>query len=336
MGIFKVRRPGLMSTIQDLGRVGHQSSGFSPAGACDFESAALANYLLDNDANCAVIEMTMQGMSFDVLQNTMMATAGANMELSINGQEFPIGRALSLKKGDRVKFGMVKEGLRTYLAVPGGFKGTEVLGSVSTHVRSGIGGFKGRALERFDILEHHGNDVLTFPYVIKKREQQIIRKIRIMKGPEYDRFSDEAKEKLVQEWYVIQNQSDRMGIRLDGEAITTIDGSHDIISAPTQMGNVQVPKNGLPIILLNDRQSSGGYTRIATVSKVDLLKLAQMRPGERFKFEMISIEKAQDLYTKKMDDLKMKRAIYADREHHHYRRVTAERVESLLGGAENE
>ncbi|MDO5457611.1 MAG: biotin-dependent carboxyltransferase family protein [Atopococcus tabaci] len=336
MGIIKVRRPGLMSTIQDLGRIGHQSSGFSPAGVCDFESAALANYLLENEADCAVIEMTMQGMSFDVLKNTVIATAGADMDLFINGELFPVGRALSLKKGDHVKFGVVKEGLRTYLAVPGGFKGTEVLGSVSTHVRSEIGGFKGRALERFDILENHGSDVQAFPYVIKKRERQIIRRIRIMEGPEYERFSEEAKEKLVDEWYVIQNQSDRMGIRLDGEAITTVDGSHDIISAPTQLGNVQVPKNGLPIILLNDRQSSGGYTRIATVCKVDLLKLAQMKPGERFKFEMISIEKAQDLYTKKMNDLKVRQAIYADREHRHYRRVTAERVESLLGGAENE
>ncbi len=336
MGLFKVRRPGLLSTIQDLGRTGYQSQGFSPAGAMDFESAILANDLLKNEMNAPVIEMTMQGMSFEVLQNTFIATAGAHMTVDVNGKSFPIGRVIALKQGDFVTFGRVKDGLRTYLAVPGGFKGDEVLGSHSTHVRSGIGGFHGRAIQRGDILNSYKTDRQVFPYVIKKKEPEIIRTIRIIEGPEYDRFSEDAKEKLVTEWYVIDNQSDRMGIRLNGDALNTIDGAHDIISAPTQLGNVQVPKNGQPIILMNDRQSSGGYTRIATVAKIDILKLSQMHPGERFMFKMISIDEALDLYVRKIKDLHDRRSIYADREFQYYRRREAEFVNELLEGAHYE
>lgn len=321
-----------MSTIQDLGRIGHQSSGFSPAGSVDYEASALANALLGNSEDKAVIEMTLNGMTLEVLKNTVIATAGADMALQINGQDYPIGRPIYLKKGDLVQFGMAKEGLRTYLAVPGGFVGQEVLGSVSTHYRSGIGGYEGRALEAGDLLDINGSKVTSFPYILKKEKQAVVREIRIIPGPEYDRFNQEARDRLVKDWYVIQNQSDRMGIRLQGPSVSTEDGAHDIISAPTQLGNVQVPKNGQPIILLNDRQSSGGYTRIATVAKLDLLKLAQMRPGERFKFSWIDIDQAQDLYKQKMQDIKNREALYTDRDFQYYRRIEAEKIDQLLKG----
>lgn len=327
---FKVIQPGLMTTIQDIGRRGHQALGFTTAGVLDYQSAILANQLVGNDSNSALIELTLQGISFEVLENTRMATAGAPMEYSLNGVKLPIGRSVSLKKGDFVAFGITHTGLRTYLAVSGGFFVEKVLGSVSTHVRSKIGPNGGSPIQAGDILFSRESERISYPWVIKEEIEKQTEKIRLIPGPEYQDFTEEAKKTLVRQPYVVQNDSDRMGIRLSGEGLETKTKEHDILSAPTQLGNIQVPKSGQPIILLNDRQTTGGYKRIATVAKVDIPKLVQKRPNETIHFEMIDLESASNLYKQKMEDLLTGKYLELDHEFTYFRRTQAEKINQLL------
>lgn len=327
---FKVTDAGILTTIQDLGRVGHQSVGISPAGVLDYKSAILANFLLNNDPNAAVLEFNLRGISFVVQKDITIATAGAPMKLTINEEVRSIGRAYSLSKGDFVSFGMTTEGMRTYLAVAGGFKVDDVLGSSSTHIRSNMGGFQGRALEVNDLLSYSGNNEIHFPLVVKEETAEKNNIIRIIEAPNYDSFTEESKMKLVDTQYEIGRSNDRMGIRLDGETLETRDGVHDVLSEPTQLGNIQVPKNGLPIILLSDRQTTGGYKRIASVIKVDLPKLVQLRPGEEIQFELVDLNTATELYKKEMQKILNKEYLNISSEFSDYRRVEADRIMELL------
>lgn len=327
---FKILDAGLLSTIQDLGRVGHQSSGISPAGALDYKSAILANQLVGNEPNTALLEMNLKGITFESFVDTTIATAGAPMKVLINQVERPVGRSLSISKGDVIEIGFTNVGMRTYLAVPGGFKVDEILGSAATHLRSKIGGFKGRALEGGDRLDFKGNFSSSFPYMVREFQEAVDSRIRIFPAANYEEFTPEAQKTLVDSAYVIGKNNDRMGMRLEGQGLTTISGDHDILSEPTQIGNVQVPKNGQPIILLSDRQTTGGYTRIASVAKVDLPKLVQMRPGDEVRFEMIDLSEASVLYKKEMLRILNREYLQADRQHEFFRRRKAERIEGLL------
>lgn len=327
---FKVTDAGILTTIQDLGRFGHQSVGISPAGVLDYKSAILANQLLNNDPNAAVLEFNLRGISFKVQKDTTIATAGAPMKLVINGEDHAIGHAISLSRGDFVSFGIATEGMRTYLAVAGGFKVDDVLGSSSTHMRSNMGGYQGRALEVGDHLEFNGSSEVNFPLTVINNENNTNKVIRILKAPDFEAFTEESKNKLVNTFYQISRSNDRMGIRLDGEPLKTTDGIHDILSEPTQLGNIQVPKNGLPIILLSDRQTTGGYKRIASVIKVDLPKLVQLRPGEEIQFELIDLETAVSLYKEEMKNIFNKKYLTINSNFSDYRRREAERVKQLL------
>lgn len=328
--VFLIKEPGLLSTIQDQGRYGYQSTGISPSGVLDYKSAILANQLVGNEPDEGVIEMTLSGMTFRVLKDTIIALAGASMEFTINGEKYPIGRSIPLAKGDLVKLGQVREGLRTYLAVAGGFKLKKVLGSHSTHLRTAMGGYKGRALEKGDKLPYNGDNKTYSPLVVKKEATLTDSTIRIVPGPNYDDLTDESKKALVNQPYTITRNSDRMGIRLDGHALETTDGVHDILSEPTQLGNIQVPKNGLPIVLLNDRQTTGGYKRMASVAKVDLPKLVQLGPNERIQFKMIDLKIASELYRSEIEKLFNKEYLTQDKDFVYYRRVKSERVEQLI------
>ncbi len=327
---FILKDSGLLSTIQDKGRFGYQSLGISPAGALDYKSAILANQLVNNKPEAAVIEMTLTGISFEVTKNTTIAAAGAKMTIQVNDRQYPIGRAISLAKGDQVRFGQATDGLRTYLAVAGGFLLAEVLGSYSTHLRTYMGGYEGRALKVGDILHYNGANNENYFKVAKKQTAVPNLKIRLIPGPNYDDFIQEAKETLVHQPYTITRSNDRMGIRLDGQPLKTKGGVHDILSEPTQLGNIQVPKNGQPIVLLNDRQTTGGYKRIASVAKIDLPKLVQLKPNEQVSFEMIPLEEAQVLYREEMENLLSGNNLTDDKAFNYYRRVEAERIQKLF------
>lgn len=327
---LKVLNPGLFSTIQDLGRIGYQSYGFSTAGALDYRSHMLANHLLDNNLSDSTIEMTLRGGTYLVQGDTMIATAGAKMEFKINGEKRRIGRAYQAAKGDVLEFGYAVEGSRTYLAVNGGFWVSEVLGSHATHTRSGIGGFKGRPLKQHDILE---NTNVTKQRKMKRTQlssfsDQTV--LRVIPGYQYEQFTDKAKDNLINEDYKLTKDSDRMGFRLSGPRLDTISGDHDIISEPMQLGSIQVPKNGQPIILLNDRQTAGGYTRIGTIAQVDLPKLVQLKPGANIRFETIDVKEATRLYQSDIEKILNDGYYEDDTNYVSFRRHISQRIDQLM------
>lgn len=294
---FKVLNPGMFSTIQDAGRFSYQTFGFSPSGVLDYRAHKLANRLLGNEDDAAVLEMTLQGVELLALKDTVISTSGAKAALTIDGSVYDHGTAVKVMKDETLKIGKCENGSRTYLAVSGGFDVPEILGSRSTHTRSGIGGFKGRTLKNGDILKAAGGDFSDGLKRIKSFESDNI--IRIIPGQQYDRFEEGVQKKLFNSEYKITKDSDRMGIRLDGPGLQT-DAGHDVLSEPTQLGSIQVPKNGQPIILLNDRQTAGGYVRIATVALADIPKLVQKSPGEKLTFKAVDVDEAVKLYKEEL------------------------------------
>lgn len=297
---FKVLNPGLFSTIQDAGRFSYQAFGFSPSGVLDYRAHKLANRLLENDDNAAVIEMTLQGVSLEVKKDTVISTSGAEASVTIGDTPYDHGTAVKVMQGEILKIGKSENGSRTYLAVSGGFDVPEILNSKSTHTRSGIGGFKGRTLKKGDILKTAGGEFSDELKKIKSFENDNV--IHIIPGQQYDYFGEEAQEKLFNSEYKITKDSDRMGIRLNGPELQS-DKGHDVLSEPTQLGSIQVPKNGQPIILLNDRQTAGGYVRIATVALSDIPKLVQKSPGEKLIFKKIDVDEATKLYKEDLEKI---------------------------------
>lgn len=294
---FKVVNPGMFSTIQDAGRFSYQTFGFSPSGVLDYRAHKLANRLLGNEDDAAVLEMTLLGVELQAQKDIVISTSGAEASVTIDGNRYNHGTAIKLMKGETLKVGKCENGSRTYLAALGGFDVPEILGSRSTHTRSGIGGFEGRTLKSGDVLKAAGGDFSDGLKQIRTFESDNI--IRIIPGQQYDRFEEDVQRKLFSSEYTITKDSDRMGVRLDGPGLQTDEG-HDVLSEPTQLGSIQVPKNGQPIILLNDRQTAGGYARIATVALADIPKLVQKSPGEKLTFKEIDVDEATKLYKEEL------------------------------------
>ncbi|WP_411842410.1 biotin-dependent carboxyltransferase family protein [Salinicoccus sp. HZC-1] len=296
---LKVKNPGLFTTVQDRGRYGHQAEGFSPAGAMDYRAYMLANRILGNDPNAAVLEMTLHGASFEVLDDVIVAAAGAQMPMQVDGEDVEVGTVVPLEKGETLSFGAASTGARTYLAAAGGFNVQPVLGSASTHTRSGIGGFEGRTLKAGDRLKTGGGSVA--PGITKIKDFDTDDIIRVIPGQQFDRFKENL-EPFYGTGYALTKDCDRMGFRLDGAVIEAA-GGHDVLSEPTQLGSIQIPKDGKPIILLNDRQTAGGYARIATVALADIPKLVQKRQGDEIYFKEIDVEAAAELFKKEMEKI---------------------------------
>lgn len=327
---LKIINPGLFTTVQDLGRYGYESYGFTPAGVMDYESYYLANALLGNDYNCGVLELTLYGITFEVLHSTSMSSAGAEMELTINEEPFDTGAAVDLVKGDIVKFGGVKKGARTYIAFSGGLDLPKELGSYSTHTRSKMGGYKGRVLKAGDILPVKGKTVEhNFPVITKVLTEDT--EIRFIPGQQNDRFDSVNKRIFTESEYTLTKDSDRMGCRLEGPAVESADDD-DILSEPTQFGSIQVPKNGQPIVLLADRQTAGGYKKIGTVAKVDLPKIAQKKPGEKITFSEVSVDEASQLYKDSLKALTDGSYINTSVNFKNARRRDALSITQLIGG----
>lgn len=327
---LKIINPGLFTTVQDLGRYGYESYGFTPAGVMDYESYYLANALLGNDYNCGVLELTLYGITFEVLHSTSMSSAGAEMELTINEEPFDTGTAVNLVKGDIVKFGGVKKGARTYIAFSGGLDLPKELGSYSTHTRSKMGGYKGRVLKAGDILPVKGKTVEhNFPVITKVLTEDT--EIRFIPGQQNDRFDSVNKRIFTESEYTLTKDSDRMGCRLEGPAVESADDD-DILSEPTQFGSIQVPKNGQPIVLLADRQTAGGYKKIGTVAKVDLPKIAQKKPGEKITFSEVSVDEASQLYKDSLKALTDGSYINTSVNFKNARRRDALSITQLIGG----
>lgn len=290
--------PGMLTTVQDLGRYGYQQSGMTCSGVMDQQAYRKANYLVGNPETAAVLEFTVYGGSYRFTQDTVFALTGADMGAEIGEQPVETNRAVTAKQGDVLNLGMASMGCRTYLAVSGGFLVPLVMGSYATNIRCKMGGFHGRKLKRGDVLEIGQNSV-SFSK-IKNRKVSIPEysgevEVRVIPGPQEEMFTQKGLHTFYSGYYRVQEDSDRMGYRLDGSLIESKNGT-DIVSDGITFGSIQVPASGKPIILMADHQTTGGYAKIGTVCRMDLSKVAQCKPGDRIHFKKIDVDKAQKLY----------------------------------------
>ena len=312
---IKVQKPGLCTTVQDMGRVGFQKFGIPVSGVMDEFSFVVANYLLGNNYNNAVLEVQYMGATLEFDFDVSVAITGANLSAKLNGEDVAMWETINIKKGDVLSFGNIKEGVRTYIAFAGEIDVPLVNGSKSTLLKSKLGGFDGRQLKMLDEIE------IKNPRILEKKnklQEKFIPKfvaeneIRVILGPQDDYFTENGIKTFLSSEYTVTKDADRMGMRLSGEVIEHKDKA-DIISDAAVFGSIQVPGNGLPIILLADRQTTGGYTKIATVIKADLPKLAQMSPNNKIKFKKVELSEAQTIYKQFYDNLEFIKASFEEK-----------------------
>lgn len=293
----KVIIPGALTTVQDAGRYGYQNSGIQTSGVMDHEAYGKANYLVGNAEDEAVLEATLFGGTMEVDEDTVVALTGADMEPKINGEEAEMNRPLLLKAGDSISLGMVKSGCRTYIAFGGGIDVPVVMGSRSTNMKCAMGGYEGRPLKAGDVLQIK-KPAVSYEEIRERRAKEetypSLIEVRVVEGPQAEYFSEKGKAAFYGSVYTISDQSDRMGYRLEGEVVESVNGT-DIISDGIAFGAVQVPASGKPIVLLADRQTTGGYAKIAVVCSFDIPKLVQGKPGDQVRFKKISVEEAQKI-----------------------------------------
>ena len=291
-----VLNPGLLTTVQDQGRIGYQQFGVSVSGVMDPRSAALANILAGNDQGEAVLECTMMGPQLQFDKATVIAITGGDLGPTLDGKPVPGYQAVSVKAGQVLKFAGPKAGCRAFIAFAGGLDIPVTMGSRSTYMKAKIGGFQGRKLEKGDVIGFRA-PVET----LKRMEDRTLRPefapkgvytLRVVMGPQDDYFTDAGIATFLKETYTVTPEFDRMGCRLDGPVIAHKEGG-DIISDGIAFGAIQVPSAGTPIIMLGDRQTTGGYTKIAAVITADFRILAQLKAGDKVQFDRVSVEYAQ-------------------------------------------
>ncbi len=295
---LEVLEGGLLTTLQDRGRYGWEQYGVPVAGAMDPFALQAANAIVGNDLGEAALEITIVGPRLYAHSGCLIAVAGADLDLRVDGAPAPTWQALWLPAGSVVEFGGRRSGCRAYLAVAGGFAVAPVLGSRSTYLRGGFGGLDGRALRAGDLLPlrapaagHAGLAGRPLPAVEVPHYTEEPT-VRVVLGPQADRFTPEGVAALLDGVYEVGPNSDRMGCRLRGPRIAQRAGA-DIVSDGIALGSVQVPGDGQPIVLMADRQTAGGYTKIATVIGADVPLLAQCVPGaSRVRFAAVSLAEA--------------------------------------------
>lgn len=314
MSSIDVINGGILTTIQDSGRYGYQELGIPTSGVMDDYNYRLANILVGNKLDEAVLEMTYFGPTLKFNEDLTLAITGSDMNPKINGQPAPMFETIKVKAGDTLQFGKVNEGVRGYLAFGGSIDVPVVNGSKSTHIKTKMGGIDGRALKPKDTLNIVGSKDKTMRripenYLPKFNHCNLL---RVVLGPQDDYFTEKGIHDLFRSGgYQVTKDFDRMGIRLKGTSIEHKETA-DIISDGTTFGSIQVPANGQPIILVADRQTTGGYTKIGNVITPDLHKLAQISFLDKILFQKVTIEEAQKAtldYRNKFETIKKESVI---------------------------
>ncbi|MFD2615968.1 5-oxoprolinase subunit C family protein [Terrilactibacillus laevilacticus] len=322
---IKVIRPGLLSTIQDLGRQGFQKHGVIVGGAMDSYASRLANILVGNDEGEGTIEMTLVGPSLEFEQDLLISITGGDFSPTIDEDKAPMWRPIYVKKGSVLTLNVCESGCRAYLAVAGGFKIKKVMESKSTYLLGKMGGYKGRALQKNDRIDVNEMSLLAKQIVQKIKLgstkdlfhapkwcipshyiQQNEPVLRFVAGKQFDQFSQSSLNDFCDKPFDISQKSDRMGYRLTGPKLN-LKEPIELLSEAVSHGTVQVPPNGDPIVLLADRQTTGGYPKIAQIISVDLPIIAQMKPGDQVYFKKIHFREGETLFLeqeKQVDQLK--------------------------------
>lgn len=299
MGIV-FNKGGIFTTVQDYGRMGYQSSGFHVCGVMDRHSYWIANLLLDNKDTDAVLEFTVGGPTLYFTSDSVISITGGNFNPTINGEPVPMYRAVEVKMGDELEMGYGKSGTWGYIAFAGGLDVPVVMGSRSTDIKCGLGGLNGRKIKDGDSIEFVSN-VKKLPGM-KDRHVEAVDfgsdevEIRVTMGPQDDYFTQEGIKTFLENAYTVTHECDRMGYRLDGPTIEHNELGADIVSDGIAKGAIQVPKHGKPIVMLSDRQTTGGYTKIANVISVDIPKLVQCKYPQKLRFVAVTVEEAQGIY----------------------------------------
>ena len=331
----RVLHPGLLATAQDGGRRGHQHEGIPVAGAMDELAQRLGNLLVGNDEGAATMECTLVGPTLRFDEHTLIALAGADLGISANGTPLPLWRPICVPAGVTVSATAAVRGCRGYVAVAGGFDVPLVLGSRATYVRAALGGIDGRPIRRGDVLPlgvpselsrriaarvvgtrghdrvvvaHWGASASLIPFYSSSAT------IRLLDDEHTKLLTPESDERLWSAEFRVTAQSDRMGYRLEGGTLE-LSGPSELLSEAVAFGTVQLPPGGNPIVLMADRQTTGGYPRIGDVATVDLPLLAQLKPGDKLRFRPVSLEEAQRLYVAREENIAQARAAIAL--HHH-------------------
>ena len=293
--MIEIITPGILTTVQDFGRVGVMKNGFTQNGAMDRYSMTVANRLCGNCDSAPVLEMTVLGVTARFTQDTVVCVSGADFGAKINDKPIKRNKAYKINKGDILSMGAAKSGMRAYLAVAGGIVGEYVFGSASTNLKFAFGGHFGKKLQSGDVLSIGTG---AFPlgdidkWEIPESEYSKDAQLRVVLGPQNEMFTDEDIRLFLSQEYEVTAQSDRMGIRLSGEPLKSKNGM-DIISDGIVFGSVQVPNSGEPIILMADHQTTGGYAKIATVISVDLPRASQLSAGNTVRFKSVTVEEAE-------------------------------------------
>ena len=314
MRVIEVLEPGLLTTVQDLGREGYGPLGVSPSGAADAVSLRIGNRLLGNAEGEAGLEMTLLGGTFAFPEGAVLALAGSDLGATLEGKPVEMWTPFEAKSKQVLRFGPTRSGARCYLCVRGGVKVQLFLDSASTHILSGLGGHKGRALKKGDVLtigltnwneqKRTGKNACSTGGAGKIVKRRLLgralelltprRVLRVTPGPQSGWFPEAAQKSFYESTYRVAEESNRMGIRLQGAAIPA-PASGEMISEGVALGAVQVPEGGLPIILFVEQQTTGGYPKIANVISADFHSLGQLRPRDEIRFEQVDWKTARAL-----------------------------------------
>lgn len=316
--MITIVKQGLSDTIQDLGRFGFQKFGVVTSGAMDAHSHRIANLLVGNAEKASTIEMTLVGPHIAFEKDAVIAICGGDLQPTIDGVAVDMWKPVYIRKNHVLKFGAARSGSRAYLAVAGGFRVLSTMNSQSTYLKACIGGFEGRTLRTGDTIDCNERSVLgealflalSTKKIASWRPSSILLPtfkndyvIRFMKGRQYHLFDEKSQYLFANEKFTVSSQSDRMGYRLNGEALSLLTPS-ELISEAVSFGSIQVPPDGNPIVLAADCQTTGGYPKIGQVASVDLSLIAQAKPGEQFSFREISLETAQRIMVQRERSLR--------------------------------
>jgi len=305
VSVLHVQAPGLFTTVQDLGREGFGPMGVSPSGAADSVSLRIGNRLVGNAEGAAALEMTLLGGSFLFPQGAIIALTGSDFGATLDGSTVESWKPIEIGPGQKLSLGPTRSGARCYLCVRGGIEVELFLGSASTHILSGLGGLDGRPLRKGDVLniEPEGGAFRKAALSAHTLGRLAPRKIlRVTPGPQSDWFPEVSQRQFYASTYRVSEESNRMGLRLEGDPIPTPSGGGEMTTEGVSLGAIQIPEGGQPIVLFVEQQTTGGYPKIANVISADLASVGQLRPRDEVRFEKVSWDTARSLL-REMEEL---------------------------------